>query len=152
MSEKLITKNRKALFNYELLEHFEAGLVLSGTEVKSLRSGRANLGDSYVVPRGEELFLVNCHISPYEPASRMNHEPLRSRKLLLQRAEINKILGRVRERGLALIPIRLYFKAGRAKVEIALAKGKKLFDKREDLRKKDHRREMERALKRKKRD
>jgi len=152
VSEKLITKNRKALFNYELLEHFEAGLVLSGTEVKSLRSGRANLGDSYVVPRGEELFLVNCHISPYEPASRMNHEPLRSRKLLLQRAEINKILGRVRERGLALIPIRLYFKAGRAKVEIALAKGKKLFDKREDLRKKDHRREMERALKRKKRD
>ena len=152
MSEKLITKNRKALFNYELLEHFEAGLVLSGTEVKSLRSGRANLGDSYVVPRGEELFLVNCHISPYEPASRMNHEPLRSRKLLLQRAEINKILGRVRERGLALIPIRLYFKAGRAKVEIALAKGKKLFDKREDLRKKDHRLEMERALKRKKRD
>jgi SsrA-binding protein len=148
VGEKLITKNRKAGFNYHLTDRFEAGLVLVGTEVKSLRAGRANLGDSYVVPRGEELYLVNCHISPYEPASRSNHEPMRSRKLLLQKPEILKILGRIRERGLAMIPVRLYFKNGRAKVEIALAQGKKLFDKRQDLRKKTHNREMQKALKR----
>ena len=149
MGEKIIAKNRKAPFNYELMDRFEAGLMLTGSEVKSLRAGKANLGDSYVVPHGSELYLLNCHISPYPPAQRMNHEPLRSRKLLLHAAEILKILGKLRERGLALIPTKLYFKGGRAKVEIALARGKKLFDKRQDLRKKDHAREMERALKRK---
>lgn len=145
--EKLITDNRKAGFRYFFLERFEAGIMLQGSEVKSLRDGKVNLGDSYVTYHNGELFLINCHISPYPPASHLNHEPLRSRKLLLHDKEIEHLMGKMRERGLTLIPTKLYFKKGRAKCEIALAKGKKLHDQREELRKKTHLREIERAMK-----
>lgn len=145
---KIITENRRASFRFAFLDRFEAGMVLTGSEVKSLRDGKVNLGDSYVVNRNGELYLLNCHISPYPPASGLNHEPLRTRKLLLGHEEIEHLLGKMKERGLALIPTKLYFKKGWAKCEIALAKGKKAHDRREELRKKAHQREIERALKR----
>ncbi|MDO8462161.1 MAG: SsrA-binding protein SmpB, partial [Deltaproteobacteria bacterium] len=119
MAEKLVTANRKAGFSYHLMDKYEAGLVLQGSEVKSLRDGKANLGDSYVVPHGTELYLVNAHISPYPAASFLNHLPLRSRKLLLRRKEIEYLLGKMKERGFTLIPTKIYFKKGKAKVEIA---------------------------------
>ena len=145
--EKLISANRKAGFRYFFIEKYEAGLILTGSEVKSLRDGKVNLGDSYAVDHNGEFFLIHCHISPYPPASQLNHPPLRSRKLLLHQKEIEYLLGKMRERGFALIPTRLYFKKGKAKCEIALAKGKKLYDQREELRKKAQVREMERGLK-----
>ncbi|MBI2981327.1 MAG: SsrA-binding protein SmpB [Deltaproteobacteria bacterium] len=145
--QKIVTDNRKAGFRYFFLEKFEAGMVLTGSEVKSLRDGKANLGDSYVVRQGGDLALINCHISPYAPANRMNHDPLRSRRLLLHAEEIEYLIGKMKERGLTLIPTKLYFKKGRAKCEIALAKGKKLHDRREELKKKEHVREIERAIK-----
>lgn len=145
--EKPIAANKKASFRYFFLERYEAGMVLTGSEVKSLRGGKVNLGDSYVVHQNGELFLINCHISPYPPASHLNPPPLRSRKLLLHGQEIEHLMGKMKEKGLALIPTRLYLKRGRVKCEIALAKGKKLHDQREELRKKAHAREMERAIK-----
>ncbi|MBI2067226.1 MAG: SsrA-binding protein SmpB [Deltaproteobacteria bacterium] len=145
--KKIIVDNRKAGFRYLLLERFEAGLALRGSEVKSLRDGKVNLGDSYVVGHQGELVLINCHISPYTAASYTNHEPLRTRKLLLHAEEIERLLGKMKEKGLTLIPTKLYFKNGRVKCEIALAKGKKLHDQREELRKKAHVREIERAIK-----
>ncbi len=144
---KLITANRKAAFLYSLLEKFEAGMVLVGSEVKSLRDGKVNLGDSYVDDRRGELYLLNAHISPYPAANRFNHEPLRPRKLLLTAHEIDKIAAKMKERGLTLIPTKMYFKNGLAKCEIALAKGKKLHDKRESIKRKEQNRVISRVLK-----
>jgi SsrA-binding protein len=144
---KIICKNRKAHFNFEIEDSFEAGIALLGSEVKSLRGGKANLSDSYGKFRGSEVFLVDAHISPYVQAGRENHEPLRERKLLLHKQEIKKLLGKVSERGFSLIPLKMYFKNGKVKVEMALARGKKTYDKREAIKKKDQRREMERMAK-----
>jgi len=145
--EKVVCVNRKARHDYHIEEVFEAGLVLTGSEVKSLRDGRANLKDSYGRILKDEAFLLNAHISPYPAANRFNHDPTRTRKLLLHKQEIRRLAGKVQERGLTLIPLKLYFKNGRAKVELALARGKKLYDKRESLRKKAAQREIERSLK-----
>lgn len=144
---KIICKNRKAFFNFEVEDTFEAGISLMGSEVKSLRSGKANLSDSYGKIRNGEVFLVDCHISPYAQSNRENHEPLRDRKLLLHKGEIKKLTGKVAERGYSLIPLRMYFKNGKVKVEIGLARGKKNYDKRESIKKKDQRRELERMMK-----
>ena len=147
MAEKLICQNRKAWHNYFIEDKYEAGIALLGTEVKSLRDGKANLGDSYAKIQKGEVFLVDAHISAYRFGNRFNHDPLRSRKLLLHRKEIRRLIGKVQEKGLTLIPLRLYFSDGRAKVELGLAKGKKLFDKRENLKRKTMEREMERGRK-----
>ncbi|UCG32102.1 MAG: SsrA-binding protein SmpB [Phycisphaerales bacterium] len=141
--------NRKARFNFELLERFEAGICLQGTEVKSLRSGQASLEEAYARFQGSELYLINCHIKPYEHGNIMNHEPLRPRKLLLRRREIRKLATRVTQRGLTLVPLQIYFsKRGLAKVELALARGKAAHDKREQIKKRDQEREIRAALKR----
>lgn len=142
---KLIARNRKARFNYQIVDTYEAGMVLVGTEVKSLRAGRCNLGDSYAELKGGELYLVNLHISPYEQAHRDNHDPLRTRKLLLNRSELRKLEGRVAEKGLTLVPLSLYFKNGRAKCELALARGKKLYDKRHSQAERDAKHKMAQA-------
>ncbi len=147
---KRIAENRKARHDYFIEDTYEAGIALVGTEVKSLREGRINLRDSYVEVRGSnhapELYLVGAHISPFEQGNIWNHEPLRVRKLLLHRHEIERIAGRVHERGLTVVPTKIYFKDGRVKIEIGLARGKKLFDKRHDMAEKDARRDVERAL------
>jgi SsrA-binding protein len=135
--EKVIATNRKAFHNFAILETFEAGLVLKGTEVKSLREAQVNFKDSYATIDNDEAWLVGCHISPYHHGSDANHDPDRKRKLLLHRREIARLLGKVAERGLTLVPLRLYFKGGRAKVELGLARGKKLHDKRETQRKRE---------------
>ena len=145
--EKVFNTNRPAAHNYHLLERFEAGLVLTGTEVKAIRSGKVNLRDSFAQIRNGEAWLVNCHISPYEFGNRENHEPLTSRKLLLHRQEIRKLTGKVQEKGLTLIPTKIYLKGGRIKCEIALAKGKKLYDKRETERRKEADQEARKAIK-----
>ncbi len=147
---KLIAQNKKAFHDYEISERFEAGIVLLGTEVKSLREGRANLKDSYARVKRNEVFLYGLHISPYTHASYDNHEPERVRKLLLHSAEIRRLLGKTQERGLALVPLKVYFKDGKAKVEIALARGKKEYDKRESLKRKEETREMDRMRKERK--
>ena len=147
MAEKLIAENRRARHEYHLVERHEAGLALSGTEVKSLRGGQADLKRSYADVRDGELWLVGLHIAPYEQGTHANHDPDRDRKLLLHRREIDSLAGKVRERGFTLVPTRLYWKNGRAKVEIALARGKEAQDKRRDIAKRDAQREMERALK-----
>lgn len=144
---KIISVNRKARHEYSIIESFEAGIALTGTEVKSLRAGKANLQDSYARVENAELFLYNMHISPYEQGNRFNKDPKRTRKLLMHKREIMRLFGQTREKGLALIPLKLYFKNGRAKVELALAKGKKLYDRREDIASRDARREIERAAK-----
>lgn len=145
--EKIVCVNRQARHNYFIDETYEAGLVLVGSEVKSLRDGKANLVDSYAQIRHGEAFLINAHISPYAGANQFNHEPTRIRKLLLHGREIERLTGKTKERGLTLIPLKLYFKGGRAKVELGLARGKKLYDKRETLRRKVAEREVERSLK-----
>ncbi len=147
MAEKLIADNRKARHDFQLLERFEAGLVLTGTEVKSLRQGRASLAQAYGDVRGTEVWLVGAHIPVYEQGNIANHEPERDRKLLLHRREISTLIGKVREKGLTLVPTRLYFKDGRAKVELALARGKEQRDKRRDIAKREADRQIERALK-----
>ncbi|AJE03325.1 SsrA-binding protein SmpB [Geobacter pickeringii] len=147
MGEKLICNNKKAFHDYFIEEKFEAGMVLKGTEVKSLRLGKGNLNDSFALVREGEVFLHNLHISPYAFGNRENHDPERMRKLLLHKAEINRLYGKIREKGYSVVPLRLYFKNGCIKVELGLAKGKKLYDKREDLKKKDQKREMAVALK-----
>jgi SsrA-binding protein len=144
--EKLVASNRKAHHNFEILETYEAGLVLRGTEVKALREGRADLKESYARVEGNEAWLLGCHISPYAQGNRANHDPLRPRKLLLHRAEINRLLGKIMEKGLTLVPLRLYFKNGRAKVEVGLARGRKTLDKRQVIREREERREMDRAI------
>jgi len=151
MGEKHICNNKKAYHDYFIEEKLEAGLVLTGTEVKSLRTGKANLNDSFMLVRGGEAFLHNLHISAYEFGNRQNHQTDRNRKLLLHRKQINRLYGKIREQGYSVIPLRLYFKNGLAKVEIGLAKGKKLYDKREDMKKKDSNREMSHVLKHKNR-
>ncbi len=143
---RIIATNRRARRDYEVLDSFEAGMVLLGPEVKSLRAGRANLGDAYALIRRGEVFLQNLHISPYEPATRENPEPRRERKLLLHRSEIAKLTGRVVERGYTLIPLSLYFRDGVAKVELALARGKARRDKRETMRRREDEREAQRAM------
>jgi len=147
MGEKLICQNKKAWHNYLIEEKYEAGIALVGTEVKSLREGRANLGDSYGKIKNGEVFLVDTHISPYSHANRFNHDPLRTRKLLFHKKEIRRLIGKVQEKGFTLIPLRLYFSNGKAKVELGLGKGKKLFDKRETLKRKTMERDMERGRK-----
>jgi SsrA-binding protein len=147
MGEKLICNNKKAYHDYSIEEKFEAGMVLQGTEVKSLRQGKANLNDSFAMVRNGEAFLHNLHISPYDFGNRSNHDPDRMRKLLLHKKEIVKLFSRIREQGYSLVPLRLYFKNGMVKVEMGLAKGKKLHDKREDMKEKDMRRDVAQALK-----
>ncbi len=147
MAEKLICNNKKAYHDYFIEEKFEAGMVLQGTEVKSLRAGKANLNDSFMQIRGGEAFLHNLNISPYDFGNRQNHLPDRNRKLLLHKREIVRLFSRIREQGYSAIPLRLYFKDGLVKVEVGLAKGKKLYDKREDLKKKDSQREISQVMK-----
>ncbi|HEY7163868.1 MAG TPA: SsrA-binding protein SmpB [Candidatus Binatia bacterium] len=145
--EQNVCVNRQARHNYFIDETYEAGLVLLGSEVKSLRDGKANLADSYARIQKGEAFLINTHVSPYPGANQFNHDPTRTRKLLLHRREIERLTGKTKEKGLTLIPLRLYFKDGRAKVELGLARGKKLYDKRETLKRKMAQRELERSLK-----
>jgi SsrA-binding protein len=143
-----VAVNRQARFRYHLLERWEAGLVLTGTEVKALREGKAQIKDGYATVRDGEVWLHNVHIPPYGPAARENHEPERSRKLLMHRREIERLIGKTREKGLTLVPTRLYFSGGRAKAEIALARGKDVGDKRHAIKEREMRREMDRAMRR----
>ena len=150
MAEKIICQNRKARHDFHISHTYEAGLVLHGSEVKSCRLGRANLKDSYGLIKEGEIYLVKTHISPYTHAHYFNHEPLRERKLLLHKREIKKLYGKMRERGFALIPLKMYFKNGKVKVEMAVAKGKRVHDKREDIKRKDFAREAEKEFRGKK--
>jgi SsrA-binding protein len=145
---KIICTNRKASFNYHLEKRFEAGLVLKGTEVKALRGGDANLNDSYGIIKADAAYLLNCHIAPYKAGNQFNHEPVRTRKLLLHKLEIKKLMGQMEQKGYSLIPTKLYFSKGKAKVELALAKGKKKFDKRESIKRRQQDREAQRAMRR----
>ncbi|MGA2333187.1 MAG: SsrA-binding protein SmpB [Syntrophales bacterium] len=147
--QKIIAQNKTARLNYFIEDTYEAGIALVGTEVKALREGKANLKDSYALVNNGEVFVHEMHISPYTFGNRENHDPLRVRKLLLHKGEIKRLYGKSRERGLALIPLKLYFKSGKVKMEIGVGRGKKLYDKRESLRDKDDRREMERGMRRK---
>ncbi len=149
MGIKVVAKNKRANFDYELLDRYEAGLVLTGTEIKSVRDNRVDLKRSYVQPRAGELWLVDAHIAEYKHGNRENHEPTRPRKLLLHRREIRKILDDMAQKSLTMVPVRLYLKDGLAKIEVALARGKKKFDKRADLAKRDANRQVERALRQK---
>jgi len=142
-----ISVNRQAFHNYDIVEKFEAGIVLTGTEIKSARDGRVNLKDAYGIVKSGEVWLLNCHISPYSHGNYANHEPLRTRKLLLKRSEINRLIGRTTEKGLTLVPLRMYLKNGRLKCELALAKGRKVHDKREVSRQKTIDKETRQVLK-----
>lgn len=146
---KIVTDNRKARHEFFIVETYEAGMALQGTEVKSLRAGKANLQDAFARIENGEVFLYNMHISPYEQGNRFNHDPKRTRKLLMHKYEINKLFGKVREKGLTLVPLKVYFSRGRAKVELALAKGKRLYDKRDAQAEKDAKREMAKQFKEK---
>lgn len=143
---KVISNNRKARHDYHILDRYEAGIVLTGTEIKSIRSGQVSLRDGYAVVENDEAWLNNVHIAPYESGSHQNHEPRRRRKLLLHRREINRLAGRLREKGLTLVPLRLYLKNNRAKVELGLAQGKRQYDKRATLKAEDARRQIARAI------
>jgi SsrA-binding protein len=143
--ERVVATNRRARHEYEILETLEAGLVLRGTEVKSLRDGQVNFKDSYATVRNGEAWLRGCHISPYSHGTDANHEPERDRKLLLHKREITRLVGKTAEKGLTVVPLKLYFKQGRIKIELGLARGKKLHDKRATLRERETRREMEKA-------
>ncbi|HEY2898806.1 MAG TPA: SsrA-binding protein SmpB [Gemmatimonadaceae bacterium] len=143
---KIIARNKRARHDYQIIDTWEAGIVLTGTEVKSLRDGKANLTDSYGILNDGEVFLLNLHISPYEQGNRFNHEPTRTRKLLMHRKEIRKLIGAVERQGLTLVPLEMYFKRGVAKVTLALGKGKKLHDKRADEKKREDQRDMARAV------
>ena len=144
---KIITQNRKAFHDYQIEDKIEAGINLKGTEVKSVREGRINLKDSYVIIKQGEAFLLNCHISPYSHGNIMNHDPVRTRKLLLHKKEISKLQGKLQEKGYSLIPLKVYFKGPFIKIEIGLAKGKKFFEKRETIKTREAKREIERAMK-----
>ena len=143
---KIVSTNRKARHDYEILDTYEAGLVLTGSEIKSIRAGHVNLREGFVQVRGNELWLLNTHIATYDQAGQFGHDPLRPRKLLLHRKEINRIAARVQEKGLTIVPTMLYLTRGLAKVEIALARGKRQYDKRESLRRRDSQRQIERTL------
>ena len=144
---KIVADNRKASFLYEIIEKYEAGISLYGPEIKSVKSGKVNLSDGYVVIKNGEALLLNVHISPYEKASIENKDPLRTRVLLLHKHEILRLLGKIKEKNLTVIPLKMYLKAGMAKVEIALVKGKKLYDKRASIKEKENKREIERIVK-----
>jgi SsrA-binding protein len=144
---KIVAQNRKAFHDYSIEETVEAGIVLTGTEVKSLREGKANLKDSYVLIKEGEVLLLNCHISPYTHGNIMNHDPVRTRKLLLHKKEIARIQAKALQKGYSLIPLKIYFKESRAKVEIGLARGKKMYEKRDSIKKREADREIERAMK-----
>lgn len=146
MSEKIFARNRKARHDYHIDETYEAGIALQGTEVKSIRAGRVNLKDSYARVDKGELFLYNMHISPYEQGNIFNHDPLRTRKLLMHKMEIKRFIGLIKEKGYTLIPLKLYLRNGKVKVELGLARGKKLYDKRKTLQEKTAKREIERAF------
>lgn len=141
-----IARNKRAKHDYHILDTWEAGIVLTGSEVKSLRDGKANISDAYGIVKEGEVHLLNLHISPYEKASHFNHEPTRTRKLLLHKREIRKMIGSVERQGLTLVPLELYFRRGKAKVAIGLGRGKKLYDKRADEKKRDDERDMQRAV------
>ena len=149
---KILVENRKAFHDYHIHERMEAGIVLLGTEIKSLRKGKAHLRESYAEITDEEAFLVKCHISPYDPASQFSHDPLRRRKLLLHKREIKKLFGRTERKGFTLIPLKIYIKRGRAKVELGLATGKRAFDKRASIKKREADLEISRAMRNKKQD
>jgi len=145
---KVVATNRKASHEYFLLAHYEAGIALQGSEIKSIRAGQISLAEAYIQIDGHEAWLVDAHIAPYEQASIYNHEPRRPRKLLLHRSEIRRLWNEVRQKGVTIVPLRVYLKDGRAKIEIAVAKGKKLYDKREAIAKRDSEREIERQFRR----
>ncbi len=145
MSVKVLATNRKAKFEYFLLEHFEAGLALQGSEIKSIRAGQISLNEAYVQTDGKDAWLVNAHIAPYEQANRFNHDPKRPRRLLLHKREIRELWDTVRQKGVTIVPVEVYLKDGRAKLDIALAKGKKLYDKRHEIAKRDEEREVARS-------
>ena len=149
--EKVISKNRKAWHDYDIEETYEVGIVLTGTEVKSVRNARVNLKDSYARIENGEIFLYNMHVSPYEQGNRFNHEPLRIRKLLMHKMEISRLYGKIKEKGYALIPLKIYLTKGLVKIEMGLARGKKLYDKRRDIAERDSKREMERVFRDKQR-
>jgi SsrA-binding protein len=151
-AQKIIAQNKTARLNYFIDDTYEAGIVLVGTEVKSIREGRVNLKDSYAMVKEGEVWLHEMHVSPYSHGNRYNHEPLRTRKLLLHHREINKLYGKSREKGLTLIPLKIYFKNGKVKVEVGVGHGKKLYDKREDMKLKDDKRDMQRAMRERNRD
>ena len=144
---KIVVQNKKAYHDYFILDTYEAGIELKGTEIKSVRNGRANLKDSYIRIKNNEAFIENMHIAPYEQGNIFNHEPLRTRKLLLHKKEIKKLQKEVKENGLTIVPTKLYFNTSKLKVEVALVRGKKLYDKRQDLKAKDAKRDIDRALK-----
>jgi len=148
MGKKIVAKNRKAKFEYFLLEYYEAGISLKGSEIKSIRASQISIAEAYVQVTEDEAWLINAHISPYDPASRENHDPLRKRRLLLHKKEIYEIWQAVRSKGLTVIPTEVYLNNGLAKVNIALAKGKKLYDKRQEIAKRDYQRDLEREGKR----
>ena len=147
VEKNIVTKNKRAVHDYFIIDTLECGIVLTGTEIKSIRKGAINLKDSFVKVDNSEVFLYNCHISPYEQGNRFNHEEKRTRKLLLNKKEIEKLIGKIKKDGYAIVPLEIYLENGWAKLEIALAKGKKLYDKREDLAKKAQSRDIDRAVK-----
>ncbi len=149
MDEKTVARNRKASFEYFLLEHMEAGISLQGSEIKSIKNGQMSLAEAFVEIKDNEAWLMNSHIAPYNPANRYNHDPLRSKRLLLHKKEIRKLFDQVRLKGTTIVPVRVYIKDGRAKVEIAVAKGKKLYDKRDSIAQRDMERESQREIHRK---
>jgi SsrA-binding protein len=144
MSIKVVASNRKASFEYFLLDHFEAGIALQGSEIKSIRAGQISLAEAYVQVDGKDAWLISAHIAPYDPASRFNHDPVRPRRLLLHKREIRELWDAVRQKGVTIVPVKVYLKDGRAKVDIAIAKGKKLYDKRHEIAKRDLEREIDR--------
>lgn len=144
---KIVSQNKKAYHDFFILDTYEAGIELKGTEIKSVRKGSVNLKDSFIRIKNDEVFIENMHIAPYEQGNRFNHEPLRTRKLLLHKKQIKKLQKEVKENGLTIVPTKLYFNTSKLKVEVALARGKKLYDKRQDLKEKDSKRDIERALK-----
>lgn len=146
MENKVVAKNRKALFEFSLLESMEAGIALKGSEIKSIRAGQVSLQEAYVQIENKEAWLLNAHIATYDAASYSNHDPKRPRRLLLHKKEINALYAAVKQKGVTIIPVKMYLKDGRAKLEIAVAKGKKLFDKRQDIAKKDMQRDIQRSL------
>ena len=145
---KIICQNKKARHNYQIVDTMETGIVLQGTEVKALREGKASMADCYAIVDREEVYLLHFHISPYTPAHAFNHDPMRKRKLLLHKKEISKLIGTTQEKGYNLVPLKLYFKGGKVKVELAIAKGKKDYDKRDTIKKQEADREIARAMKR----
>ena len=150
MGEKVLARNRKASYDYHLLDKYEAGMVLKGSEIKAIRAGQISIKEAYVRTDGQEAWLVNAHIAAYDPASRDNHDPRRERKLLLHTREIDKLWEEVKRKGLTIVPLRVYLKKGRAKLEIAVGRGKQRFDKRQSIKKRDTEREIQRALRERK--